>query len=713
MTPPDTAFHDTPPFRVAGWQIRPRLLEAEPLDGPPETLEPKLMGVLCRLAESDGDAVSRRDLFGVVWAGTVVGDDVLTRAVSELRKMFSDDARAPRIIGTVPRVGYRLLAPVTWESAGEPEARAPEPVLASPDAPPVHAGPFRRTAIAVALLGLAAAAVAVWQSRGPAANDTLASRPLTTMPGYEVTPALSPDGSTVVYAGGPDRPNGLYVMPADGGDPIRLVQRTDLVLGPRWSPDGTRIAYVDVENDVCRVMMIAATGGPETAVAPCPGERMETLDWWPDGRSLVLAGNKEAEPEMTRLDVASGRVTPLRYTCPPGAVDTRPRVSPDGTRVLFRRTVSDDVQTISVLDVASGVVTPLVTADRMMPGHDWLPDGGVVYALALAAGGHLWRLASADGTARPQPLPVEQPGIFPDIAAGGLVFERWRVDIGLWNTDFALPDTLVAWAPSTAYDAYPDISPDGSRVAFLSERSGSLQVWVASRSGTRAQAVTDMDGISYSTPRWSPDGERLVFAAVAGVPPGGAVGGSVAADADVFVIDRIGRPPRRIEQPGSSESHPTWSADGRTLTVTSDRSGEVEIWRVPVNGGAGVQVTRTGGLVARPSPDGRTLYTMRPDGAGLWARTGDRGEDALLVPGFLTRHLNNWAPVAGGVAYLARDDRSDRVLRSTAAPGDLVRFPRGGGAVYTLDVAGDGASAIVSRIASREVDLAITDLPAR
>ena len=703
----DDRLLSTPPFRVAGHEVRPSLLEVE-VEGEVRTLEPKVMGVLCHLAQHAGEAVSRNELLEVGWPDTVVGDEVLTRCVSELRKAFGDDARAPTVVGTVPRIGYRLLAPAEWEPSGAPAAVAPVAVAQAGQRSPSVARrwPLGMVVSLGVILVLLALGAGLMRGNGDSAPAPLTARPLTTTPGFEMWPALAPDGSRVAYAGGSERPTDLFVRPVAGGEPLRLATGGDLVLSPRWSSDGERIAYIDLANayaddEPCVIAVVPALGGPERAVAPCPGGQARAIDWWPDGRSLVVGGHEAGRPTLSRVDVTTGADLALDYDHSQGAVDDAPRVSPDGERVLFLRLVGGEVPVVSVLDVASGRVTALATGRPMVAGLDWLPDGGVIYTRAQANRGELWRLADADGAAVPERIALAKPGVRPDVAGGKLVFEQWRVEGNLFALDLAQPDTLLPFAASTAFDAHPQISPDGQRVAFVSERSGTPQVWVSERDGSRARAVTDLDGVAYSAPRWSPDGERLVF--------------TVLGDdgSDVFVLDRLGATPRRLAAPGSNEVQPAWSADGRWLYVGSDRSGEMEVWRVPVGGGDGTQLTVGGGVTAQPSPGGGSLYTTRPGAPGLWKRTGDEGEDAAFLPDLAARHItNNWAPAADGVVYVAlNEDTGREELRSTSTPTPLAVFPRGG-VVYSLAWSPDETFAVVSRIGQREVDLAIAELPA-
>ena len=98
-------------FRLGEWLICPKLNSVEQ-DGRAVRMEPKFMQVLVCLAGQPGEVVSKEELIRTVWADTFVTDDVLTRSVSELRRILKDDAKQPHIIETVAKSGYRLIAPV-------------------------------------------------------------------------------------------------------------------------------------------------------------------------------------------------------------------------------------------------------------------------------------------------------------------------------------------------------------------------------------------------------------------------------------------------------------------------------------------------------------------------------------------------------------------------------------------------------------------------
>jgi len=113
-------------FGVGYWRVDPAL---NSVAGPMATahLEPKVMEVLVCLAEHAADVVSKEILLRSVWPDTCVTDDVLTRAIFELRRVFGDEARSPRVIQTIPKRGYRLIAPVVLNAdrtSGSPTTEA-------------------------------------------------------------------------------------------------------------------------------------------------------------------------------------------------------------------------------------------------------------------------------------------------------------------------------------------------------------------------------------------------------------------------------------------------------------------------------------------------------------------------------------------------------------------------------------------------------------
>ena len=101
----------TAPFTLGEWLVQPQLNRLSRPGGEDAQLEPKMMDVLVRLAQTTGEVVSREDLIDAVWPEVFISESVLTRAIAGLRRALGDDARKPRFIETISKRGYRLIGP--------------------------------------------------------------------------------------------------------------------------------------------------------------------------------------------------------------------------------------------------------------------------------------------------------------------------------------------------------------------------------------------------------------------------------------------------------------------------------------------------------------------------------------------------------------------------------------------------------------------------
>src|SRR3984885_5506069 len=101
-------------FRIDDWLIQPQINSVQK-EGKTWHLEPKVMQVLLQLASHPNEVLSKDRLLEAVWHNTFVGDDVLVRCISEIRYVFGDDPKFSRVIQTIPKGGYRLIAAVTAE----------------------------------------------------------------------------------------------------------------------------------------------------------------------------------------------------------------------------------------------------------------------------------------------------------------------------------------------------------------------------------------------------------------------------------------------------------------------------------------------------------------------------------------------------------------------------------------------------------------------
>ena len=652
------------------------------------------MQVLLCLASRAGRPVSREELMRFAWSDVVVGDDALNAAISKLRRLFEDDPRSPRFIETVPKVGYRLIAPVERDGEAQPLPR--RPLRAS-------VKPARIAAAAAVLVVIAAVALLVLRREprsSTAAQEAIRMLPLTSDPGIEVQPAISPGtGERVAYAWkGPAGDDwSIWVRTLGVGEPLQLTRGAGSDHHPTWSPDGRWIAFTRTEDRVCSLMRVPALGGEAERVGACSAP-VHDLDWSPDGR--LLAWSEPVEPgaphRIVLLELQSGRKSALTVPDPRSVGDLAVAFAPDGTRVGFIRSPALGVEEVWLTGLHGASPRRVTELGGKIHGFDWATDTELLVSSNRGGLFALWSVPAGGGdpvwiTGGPSDINA------PSAGAGGrsIAFEQWSDEVNLHEIDLRSGEarTLVA---SSRWDWDPTLSPDGSRLAFVSDRSGSSEIWIADMSGVNPMRRTSFGGPYVTRPRWSPDGRTLVFDARAdGV-------------ADIWTMPAAGGAPRRITDDAAQDLAPFWSPDGQRIFFGSNRGAGWAIWSVRLDG-SDAREHVPGGWVGEWTASGDLLYTLRGE-PGLWIAPADGSTAKRIVDDLAPVDALTWCVRDGAVYHVRRDDPEEPVLvrtelsdlssRELAPLGPILRQS-------ALAITPDGARAILARVARLESDIVV------
>lgn len=744
-----------PPFRLGPWLVQPDLNRIAGPEGA-QQVEPRVMKVLLCLAEEPGRVWTRLELLDRVWGDAVVGEEILTRAVSELRRVFGDQARQPEYIETIRSHGYRLIAAV------EPAPEAVEPACASaPDAAPdpapdptpdaasdaasdpvvepapalgpapapasaaPAAAPGRRrlwplaVTILAILAGIALLGPLVRGGRHRPPETTpvgvgAPAVPLTSFPGREWHPALSPDGTRVAFvrrepgAASSD----IYLKQRSAETVLRLTDDAAWNAWPAWSPDGQNIAYVAGGQEGAAIWTVPALGGPPRRLLAM-ASFVEGLDWAPDGGSLAYAARDSAGGDfrLFRLDLHDLTVRSLPAAAPDAAGDFQPRFSPDGRRLAWQGVDQAGISHLFVGERDGSAARRVTVGLTGVQGLAWTADGAaLVYAASPGGNFSLWQAAvGGPGDPLGTPRQIATPGEFawnPTIArlTGDLAFEQVQVDQDLWRVRVLSRDPwqleTAPFLQSTRWEFEGCYSPDGRQVAFVSARSGSPELWLADAQGGNLQQLTRLQLAGLANVSWDPEGRRLAFNAV--------VEGRLV----IMVMEVDGAIPRQLTPGRRQEICSGWAHDGQSVLFGFEGGQGWDVYRRSPRGGAAQPVTRGGGITAREAADGGFLYFTRPGCAGLWraplvdgAVPADAGDPQPFIAELAGQDRRNWllGPQeilwvirSGGVPILARRDLAggpDAFITELsrwsgaglgASPdGDAVIFPRTG------DITGD------------------------
>lgn len=675
-------------FRIGEWTYDPRSLELA-RDGARERL-PKRLGLLLeRLAREPGAVVARETLLRDVWGRVHVDEDLLSRNVAALRRALGDDPKDPRYVETIPKSGYRLVAPVAPVA---PERAGP---VVAPVSRRAHLLPAAIVATVVLATLLAAWLLAPKQAIARFDADALArAQPLTSEPGWELGPALSRDGQLVAYAEAVRDRRGthLVVRSVDGSAGRTLVEPEGAVVGPAFLPDGNALVFRAVAPGSCELRVRPLFGQSRPLAACAPGVS-STVDVSADGTRVVFTAAPAARDRAAGLAIvaiATGRVAPLTSPALDEGADIDARFAPDG-RVTFARG-DEGSQRLLVADPDSGEVELLWPVVSRISGHAWTPRGD---AIVVASDDPGYRaLLLLDPATRAATLLGAREGQRPTFARdGSLVYELARFDANVWAWS-AADDSVRQVAGSTRYDGVPRIAPDGRRFAYVSTRADQESVWIASLDGAPEQRVPLDPALRWTLPDFSPDGAFLLLTAWSG--------GSTALYEHELASGRT----RGIDA-GPDAFAGQYAGDGATIVFARrDGGASKSLWRVARDGGAPVQLAPR--IDRHVVAGDRVLYGQRGR-TGLTSLPLAGGEPRAIAVDIGAENRQDWT-VAGdtlwfaaiapdGRAALFRHDLRDGTTR------EATRAVVPTTTTATLSATPDGNRVLFARVDELTIDL--------
>lgn len=646
--------------------------------------------VLSILLESPGQLVTRQELRDRLWpTGTLLEHERgLNTAVQRLREALRDSAEAPRFIETLPKRGYRFIGAVQPEPPsgsqvvpqvfGEPAPHLPVEVAGSDTsentgtnttaaraslsaASAAQSNSNRATtrittgfrgkntfvpaaiiALALLIAGLAFLATRhSGTSRGTGRHVVL----FTSLPGEEIAPTFSPDGSQIAFAwnGGADagRQFDLYIKSLGSERLLRLTHRPATWLTPAWSPDGRSIAFLRQEHGEPGIFVIPALGGSERNIV---SERVAVglsvqISWSPDSRQLAYSAyGPRGAAQVYMVDLDSLQSQPLE-PAPECQEAGEPAYSPDGRQLALVCISSTAIHAIYVVQLPHGPMRRLASVMGEPKGLAWAADGNhLIFSNDPGNGGELWQVSSS-GEMTQLPFDEESSAPAVDLKSGRIAYVRGRATTDIWRADLTAEhpgESATRLISSTRYQSVAHYSPDGTRIAFQSNRSGSTEIWLTDAGGADPERLTAFNGPYTSAPNWCSDGRRIAFDSRAS---------GVSA---LYVEDIRERVPRKVVTSVDNLSLPAWSPDCRWLFAIG---GGKFLYRVPAASGAAERFSEQPSNYAVVAGDRLVFNVLRANGVDLWTKPVGGGPEAPLEDLPRLTYSDAWAATVSGVYY--------------------------------------------------------------
>ena len=537
----------------------------------------------------------------------------------------------------------------------------------------------RALPLAWLLVGALVGALLMQKLGARAPTEPARTRPLT-FSGGDRDPAASPDGRMVAFSSTRDGTSRIWIKQLQGGGEAPLTAGEDRY--PRFSPDGSSVLFIRLEGESRAAYRIGLVGGEPRKLA----EDVYQADWMPDGQRIAFqrlrrkpaaAGAAPVREWIVGLrEVASGREQILyspRDTSPLGL-----RASPDGRTlaVIDGPSFLNTRFSLTLVDTATGSIREGVAPGNPLGCLAWTAGSRITVARTGSSvgdgGGPPGRVYLLDTAGLRERTLLFTYGLFPlagniearngacdVLGPGQLVLDQfeWRMNLS------EVPLAAGVWPPRTltsgnTRDRQPVYSRDGSRIAFSSNRSGNMDLWLLETRTGALRQITD-DPAQDWDPGFTPDGSRLLWSS------------DRSGNLEIWVAGTDGSGARQLTRDGIDAENPTMTRDGRYIVYTSGNPKHPGIWRIRPDGSDARRIVEGAALVPEVSQDGRYVLFVTDDPASddrvRLIRVADV-ESGAIVPFriFVRTPLTASDQVLDGRARFSPDGRSIFYIGSNA-----------------------------------------------
>jgi len=502
---------------------------------------------------------------------------------------------------------------------------------------------------------------------------------VTSDPGLEFQPALSPDGSEVAYVVGPIGTPRIVVRSTidvgSGGESRPGEEVSGLHWFPAWTPDGASLRFVACpfgSGSGCDWKEVGSRGGSvRTVVVPRGSNRYA---WSRDGSRVAFAGGPDSifaysaeggEPELLGVQVVDPWAPHSLAWAPDGRLIAYVNGNPE-----WRYSANVSPASIWILDASGGAPVPVTDEEHLNVSPQWLPDSRHllfvsdrdgprgIYVVEVGPEGPRGPPRSVPGSSDPHSISISADG-------RRLAYSKFTVAQNIWSIpiprsgSISISDAVPVTTGNQVIEEH-GLSPDGSSIVFDGTRRGNADLYRMSLEGGDPQLIVDLPDDAFG-PDWSPDGTEIAF-----------YGNARGATSHVWVVSADGGDPMQLTNfPGTFSRDPEWSPDGLQIAFMSqgpEAMGAYDIWtlsRDSVGGtwSAPVQLTDFGCWFPDWAPDGASLVCDAETGFARVSRDGE---------------------------VLSRYDPSTAGLQNSSS----LQFSPDGSRIYFLDIHEDGSRGV-------------------
>ncbi|WP_019028666.1 winged helix-turn-helix domain-containing protein [Colwellia piezophila] len=517
-----------------------------------QQLEPMMVELLSYFCQNNDVIISKDLLIEQVWLGRIVSDNAISKLITKLRKVFSDDARQPKFIATFPKKGYKFIATVTpiteavlapsadeYHTINQPKTESTPPVkndteqgtetrvslrhekdTIDKNVSHIRKSPFYSAIMVVLFVTLIIAAglfIGSTQNTPTATTLTTYAKEITTDAGDELFPAFSPDGTRVSYMlAKSDR---MHLMIKDVVDEqiIEISHGNNVGVGPaQWSSDGKSIVYLVATPNQCQYFIRTIQGlalDEPTLVHNCPPGSYGKIAFTHDNNRLIYSESNGGDTpySLFELNLTTDKTKRLNQPKLFLGGNSQFDLHPTENKLLISSPDEQQWEGFYSLDLDSEQLILLFKQDAYICCGIWSHDGKRVVLM----GEHpAYQLLSYDLTGKDRQIihsgsrQIRAP--YRHTNGTDYLFTSGKNNYDIQLLDLATKTQRII-ANDSVDEKLATFAHHNNQVAYIGLASGNEEIWLTSTDNNQRKKLTQFnDGRHYVDLMWSPTGKYLL-----------------------------------------------------------------------------------------------------------------------------------------------------------------------------------------------------------
>ena len=641
-------------WKLKDWKIIPRLSLIR--NGHSEfSIKPRLMKLLEFFLMNQHEVVTKEAILDYVWEDRVVTENLLTKSISELRKLLEEHFPGAVQIETIRNVGYRFQSSLDIHLVDQ------NGVEENPNKDISRKHPLIWPSILLGLL-LFFLAFRFYSEKDTKSTEVRIER-ITSLKGQELSPAISPDGKNIAFLWrkNPSSRYQVYLRPLSEYNPRKLTHSLASEYSPVWSADNASVIFIRQEDSGELLLVKKSVIGDDEMNLAILSEftACRSLMWTNDHSRLIFSAKKKANSPyaLFAFDIQEATFKQLTYPEAHSYGDMHPARSRTKDQLAFIR-IDDNKANPSEGATVKSTLCYLNLKNLDVTEVTMIPDDvrDLEYHKKLQL--HLcWvsteltdnQLISIDDRGQ-KTLLHQASGGMPGNGAMGmddiLYYELWNSNLVVNKYDLKSPielgDTTREYLSSTVWDWGLCFATTSEQMAFLSHRSGYKEVWMAPfNEAEKARQVTEFKDFTIRAVSLSPDGQHLLILC------------DEKGESVLYIQQSNGQNLQKISEAGIKYNSPHWSADGQSIFYAANESGTWNIWKKELGDEGQAVIVQKGGYAVLPSRNNpqEVFYTPLNQDTIFRLDMEDKSSKALILSrGF---EANNWAATKNGIYFMA------------------------------------------------------------